>query len=296
MTDSPIGNLSDSAFLIAMFRALEDDQRNPLFCDPLARRLAGEHGKRMVEGLPKEAFLSGWMVAIRTYIIDDLIRQAVADGVDTVVNLGAGLDTRPYRMDLPQSIRWIEVDYPNVIEFKEGRLSEEKPRFQLERMTFDLADMLARRKCFVQIEAQSTSALILTEGVLPYLRTEEVSSLAEELASHVPFKSWIVDYFSPEIYRYRQQLDAKQPVKGELVRFCPDDYFRFFGSLGWLPKEIRYIGEEAKRLKRSMPSPRRAPWWSRLLGFLAAARRERSFRRSAGYVLFNRDPKGPKED
>ena len=81
-----------------------------------------------------------WSVVIRTVIIDDYIRQAIAAGVDTILNLGAGLDTRPYRIDLPNSLRWIEVDFPHVIELKETRLAVEKPSCRLERISLDLTD------------------------------------------------------------------------------------------------------------------------------------------------------------
>jgi O-methyltransferase involved in polyketide biosynthesis len=57
-------------------------------------------------------FLTAWAVVVRTCIIDDYIRTAVEGGVDTILNLGCGLDTRPYRMDLPKSLLWIEADYP----------------------------------------------------------------------------------------------------------------------------------------------------------------------------------------
>ena len=62
-------------------------------------------------------------MVIRTLIIDDLIENAVAAGIDTVVNLGAGLDARPYRMKLPESLHWIEVDYPQVIDWKADKLA-----------------------------------------------------------------------------------------------------------------------------------------------------------------------------
>ena len=63
-----------------------------------------------------------WSVVIRTRVIDSFVQQLIAGGVETVINLGAGLDTRPYRLDLPASLRWIEVDLPQIIDLKEARL------------------------------------------------------------------------------------------------------------------------------------------------------------------------------
>ena len=50
-----------------------------------------------------------WMTVVRTVVIDRYLQEAIARGVDTVVNLGAGLDTRPYRMTLPASLSWVEA-------------------------------------------------------------------------------------------------------------------------------------------------------------------------------------------
>ncbi len=44
-----------------------------------------------------------------------------------VINLGAGLDSRPYRMALPPSLLWVEVDYSHMIGFKNEKLAKEKP-------------------------------------------------------------------------------------------------------------------------------------------------------------------------
>jgi methyltransferase (TIGR00027 family) len=126
-----IQNVSDTAFMVAGFPALETERREPLFRDPLAARLAGDHGKKILAALWR-TFLGAWSVVIRTVIIDDLIKQAIGEGVDTILNLGAGLDARPYRMYLPKTLRWVEVDYAQVIELKEIRLerfgtSQRKP-------------------------------------------------------------------------------------------------------------------------------------------------------------------------
>ena len=105
-----IQNVSDTAFMVAGFRAAETEREEPLFRDTLAAKLAGDHGE-ILATVPETCF-GGWSVVIRTVIIDALIQRAVSEGVDTVLNLGAGLDTRPYRMDLPRGLRFVEVDYP----------------------------------------------------------------------------------------------------------------------------------------------------------------------------------------
>ena len=89
-----IQHVSDTAFIVASFRAAETERPKPI---------AGEHGRKIVATVPKN-FVGAWSVVIRTVIIDEYVRQAVAGGVDTILNLGAGLDTRPYRMDLPKSL------------------------------------------------------------------------------------------------------------------------------------------------------------------------------------------------
>ncbi len=114
-----IENVSDTAFWVAHHRGLEGNRPDALFRDPLALRLAGERGRQIAQSMPHGP-MTGWVMAIRTCIIDDYVSAAVADGADTVLNLGAGLDTRPYRMELPTSLTWIEVDYPAVIDFKEA--------------------------------------------------------------------------------------------------------------------------------------------------------------------------------
>jgi O-methyltransferase involved in polyketide biosynthesis len=80
-----------------------------LFRDPFAERLAGEQGRAIVAATPRMSRSGYWLVA-RTKIIDDTIAEAIADGCDRVLNLAAGLDTRPYRLDLPaDSIGWRRI-------------------------------------------------------------------------------------------------------------------------------------------------------------------------------------------
>jgi methyltransferase (TIGR00027 family) len=107
-----ITHVSDTARWTALHRATESARPDALFSDPLAERLAGEQGRAIVDNVPWTDRSGFWLVA-RTKIIDDAIAAALAHGCDRVLNLAAGLDTRPYRLVLPPDLTWIEATYPS---------------------------------------------------------------------------------------------------------------------------------------------------------------------------------------
>jgi methyltransferase (TIGR00027 family) len=286
MADGLIQDVSDTAFMVATYRAMETERSDALFRDPLAGKLAGTHGVNIVANMRRNAAMGKWFVVIRTCVIDDLIRNAVAEGVDTVLNLGAGLDTRPYRLSLPQSLRWIEIDYPRIIELKESRLASEKPRCRLERIKLDLTDVERRRRVFSEIAGQSEKVLVLTEGVVPYLTTEEAGSLADDLRTQPAFRYWIVDYLAPSIRMQRERAAKAMKMENARFRFQPPDYYAFFEEHGWRPKDIRYIAEEGLKLNRPPELPLFFLLWFKLASLFMSKRRRDAFRKAAAYVLF----------
>ena len=278
-----IENVSDTAFMVAVYGAMETARPDALFRDPFADRLAGEHGRNIVASL-RTAFLSRWTVVVRTCIIDEFILTAVAQGVDTVLNLGAGLDTRPYRMALPGSLRWIEVDYPHLIELKDRRLTGERAGCQLERVKLDLADVTARRALLSTINSCSRTALVLTEGVVSYLTVEDVASLAEDLNAYAAFRFWIVDYLSAAAVRYRKRRWLSRKMKNAPFRFDPGDWFSFFERHGWKAAQVRYLVEEGERLNRPIPLPGLLRLWWKMSRLVRSPEHIQGLRKSAGYV------------
>jgi methyltransferase (TIGR00027 family) len=281
----PIQDVSETALMVAMWRAAENTHPNPLYRDPLALKLAGDRGREIIKSLPKaRTSASRWMMAIRTRIIDDLIRETVAGGADLVLNLGAGLDTRPYRMQLPSNLYWLEVDTAKIIGLKESCLSGDKPVCKLERVSCDLADASARQALLASVSERGRNALVLTEGVIPYLSEEEAGALASDLSKYASFQYWVADYFSPLITKYRQAQSKKMRLENAPFKFDPKDYFDFFLSQGWHAKDVRYIVDAAQKFGRP------APTWVRVMSalrglFLSAEDRHR-WRNSMAYVLF----------
>jgi methyltransferase (TIGR00027 family) len=284
MTDFLIRDVSDTAYWIAHHRAVESERGDALFRDAFAARLAGEHGAKIATAMPA-ARMTGWMVVTRTRIIDDFILSAVRDGVDTILNLGAGLDTRPYRMELPASLQWIEADYARIIEYKEGHLAGEGARCHLERVKIDLADHTARRELLAGIDARGGKILVLTEGVVPYLSNDDAAMLAEDLRTMGSVRYWIVDYFSKRAMKFRQRHQMGKRMQNAPFLFEPDDWFGFFKQHGWQSKTTRYLFDEGERLDRLPPLPLMArAIYIGLAPFMSKERRL-DMRRFAGYVL-----------
>lgn len=245
-----IRNISDTARWAAAYRALETERPNALFRDPLARRLAGERGQQIFASLPPKD-RNEWAWVIRTALFDRFVAEQVAAGVDMVVNLAAGLDARPYRMSLPAALQWIEVDLPDLLAYKQEILGNEKPVCALERVPLDLKDVEARRGLLAQLARRSRKTLVLTEGLVIYLTSEEVGSLARDLAAPEPFRYWALDIASPGLLRMLQRkigtaLDrASSPLK-----FAPEEGPEFFTRFGWRPVAVRSTLKEAARAGR----------------------------------------------
>src|SRR5258708_4864883 len=175
-----VRGVADTALWVAYFRARETQRSDALFRDPFAERLAGERGFHIANTLP-DGNNHEWAWVARTYLFDQFILRVIQEGVDLVINLAAGLDARPYRMDLPPSLQWVEVDFPEIISYKKDILASEKPACRLEQIPLDLSDVPARRALFADLNRRATKIAVASEGLLIYFTTEDVGALAKDL-------------------------------------------------------------------------------------------------------------------
>lgn len=244
-----IRNVSDTARWVAVYRARESERPDAHFRDPFARRLAGDRGEQIAKSLP----LGGnndWSMITRTYLGDDMINEQVRQGVDMVINLAAGLDARPYRMQVPASLKWVEVDLPEILSYKEEILRDEKPVCSLERIRLDLSNAAQRRDLFAELSRRSNNALIITEGLLIYLNADDVVGLAKDLATPPSFQSWLLDIVSPGLLRMFAKRIAKQLHQAAPFKFAPPEGPNFFLPYGWRPVDVRSLLKNAAKLKR----------------------------------------------
>ena len=230
MSDSPVANVSDTARWIAAYRASESARPDALFQDPYAALLAGERGPAIAALMPRQT-RSGWPMVARTKLIDDIVQSAIAEGADCIINLAAGLDTRPYRLDLPASLRWVEVDLPALIEEKEQLLADAEPRCQLSRIKADLADPIARAAALREAIGSSSRVLVITEGLLVYLDEPQVRSLSADLCAEPAIRWWVIELASPALLADLRKTMGKYLTNAPM-KFAPSNGVAYFEALG----------------------------------------------------------------
>lgn len=255
-----IRNISDTALWVAIYRARETERPDALFRDPFARKLAGERGEQIAQEMQTGQRYE-WPYVSRTVRFDQIVNEQVKQGTDMVINLAAGLDTRPYRMDLPASLKWVEVDLPDMIDYKEKILGEEKPRCVLERVRLDLADVSTRRELFARLGSASRKALVITEGLLVYLTRDEVTALGRDLAAQPSFQNWAIDLCSPGLLKMLQNNLSALEKAGSPLKFGPEEGPDFFLTSGWKSVEVYSMLKTAAKIKR-------LPFGLRLLALL----------------------------
>ncbi|MEM7436088.1 MAG: class I SAM-dependent methyltransferase [Myxococcota bacterium] len=250
---------SQTAVLIAGYRARASDGDDRLCHDPWAARLAGDQGEALCRRWDAHWPAMGLWVALRTRYIDDCVLAALDGGVDQVVLLGAGLDTRAARLRR-NGVRFFEVDHPASQADKVARLGrlEGYPEetatlvpcdFEQDDFVAQLADAgldRARRTCFVW------------EGVVYYLPEDAARSTLTRLSSEFDPESCVIfDYLNENLVGSNDRLrDEDRAMKGiveelgEPMRFGINDAtplmsdcgYRFLQTVSYDELALRYTG------------------------------------------------------
>ncbi len=245
-----IRNISDTARWVAVYRADENDRSDSVFKDPYARRLAGERGELIVHSM-ESGRQNSWSFVARTFLFDEFIKQHLEADYDMVINLASGLDTRAYRLVLPEKLLWIDVDLPEIISYMESMMIDVKPSCHHEYISIDLSDREARLVLFGELNDRAKKILVVSEGLMGYLSEEQAGSLAYDLSHFKNFKHWLLDIMSPGILPLIQKEMGKLlDDAGTPLKFAPasgEDFFRLFG---WKPLESRSKLKTALQLNR----------------------------------------------
>ena len=255
----PIRHVSDTAHWVAMYRALESERGDALFNDPYARAMAGQHGASIAREVPHGDSMA-WAMVVRTAVMDELILACVERGAAAVLNLGAGLDTRAFRLALPSALRWLDVDLPEMVAHRRACLKKATPTCAHTHVVADLNDPAAIAKALAAARKAHGPLLVVSEGLLIYLEPAQVSCLAQQLYAEANARWWLTDLISPMLLgMVGTHWPSNEAADSAPFRFAPRDSCKFFGPLGWHEEDFRSTLDESVRLDRAPPMAR---WWS----------------------------------
>ncbi|WP_344833600.1 SAM-dependent methyltransferase [Actinocorallia longicatena] len=166
---------------MAGFRAEEHRREDRYLEDPFAQVLVPA-GERPAVG--DEA--PNAMVIIRGRLVDETVLSAVEEGVRQIVSLGAGSDTRAYRLRLPGDLHYIEVDLPGQLAEKAGLLEDFRASCRVSRLEVDL-----RGEWGLEGFDPAVPSLWTVEGVFYYLREEQIGDVLRKITERSVPGSWL---------------------------------------------------------------------------------------------------------
>lgn len=223
--------LDSQARWLAACMARESARADRVLNDPYASHLAGVRGARVFEERPDNGHAFAAVLAVA--VADDLVHRAVVDHhLHSVLHLGAGLDTRPYRLGLPNDLRWVELDLDAVFLYKIFRLAHVAPTCRVERVSVDVTDVAQRTGALRRAARGVARGLLLTEHALDRFAPD----VLKDVSAHLPggLKWWILrtppgaaaaqDEAIAAICGTRWKVADRRPLGDEALRLAPGRY------------------------------------------------------------------------
>ena len=202
---------STTAYEVAILRAMENllPQDKRLFEDPYSEKLLSPYYKFWMIIMRPPRILNFMMnisekhspgviggLLCRTCYIDDVLNNAIKEGVGTVVNLGAGMDARAFRIPGIENIQYFELDLPEVMKAKRsyidkkiGELPSNVSLVPIDFNSQDLGEELEKSGY-----DPSSKTLFIWEGVSQYISKEAVDGTLKYVAQASPGSRIVFTY------------------------------------------------------------------------------------------------------
>ncbi|HUH68124.1 MAG TPA: class I SAM-dependent methyltransferase [Mycobacterium sp.] len=185
------GSVEWTNLVTLYLRAYESRSRRPILGDHTAAE-AVDRINYAFKRIHRTSLPTGnqYLVALRAKQLDDWCPDFLAHHPDAVVlHLGCGLDGRAFRLALPPSVLWFDVDQPSVIELR-GRLYDDTDHYRM------IGSSVTDPQWLDHIPTGHPT-LVVAEGLLMHLRESEVRHLLERLTDRFDCGELLFDTLSP---------------------------------------------------------------------------------------------------
>ncbi|CAH0024851.1 unnamed protein product [Clonostachys rhizophaga] len=177
--NTPPSFVNEAQRTLLYFRALDADSPDSILGDVYAKQLVNKIRLDIVDTMGQDVrYVSFW--CLRAKRIDTWCRDFLAENPEcTVVNLSCGLDTRIQRLEPPRSVRWIDVDHTDVIDFRKRVFPT--PNGDYSAVAVDIAD---NDTSWIYALPNRRPTLVIAESNMFYLRPEVAKGIFYTIAEH----------------------------------------------------------------------------------------------------------------
>lgn len=195
-------------------------------------------------------------LALRTYVIDEALHESLAQGIDQIVLLGAGLDARAYRINAAADAVVFEVDHPSTQAYKRKRAQKLSPTAREVRYAACDFETVSLEQALSSVSFDATRPSVwIWEGVTLYLHREAVLSTLDTIARvSAPESVLITSYATPKLASMGPTIGRigtgllsviSEPL---LCTFEPDAIARALSERGFVVETDRLPMEVGARL------------------------------------------------
>jgi methyltransferase (TIGR00027 family) len=250
-----------TALWLAGVRVLESKKWRPLVKDPFAEHLLGKEGLKTALKLERAHPVPREVVR-RIRLIDDLVLRLVKEKeIEVVIMAGTGLDARPYRLQLPKDLTWIEVDYPVVTQWKNLKLQDKTPNCTVERVGMNLVRPWSLDTAIGE-QYSGKRTLILAENLFQYFSSYDTQQFFINTRSFGTGTVMISDIpnssFSSSSLGQKMSAELEKREVGG--RTAIDDIPAFMKHVGYKILETYHV-PCLNNNPASWKKDHRCPWW-----------------------------------
>lgn len=251
------GDVAHTARWAAALRAIDEEHPSALIKDPHARIFAGETAMNkvrpdMTELIAKSTPNSHSHIAIRARAFDDILEEEIQNESDEqskvqVLNFGAGMCTRAWRINSNNPISWYEIDQPCSIKLRQKIVERHDLQPIADEYNMIQADFTQPLSTVSQQLKKrgfdpSASTVVIMEGLLMYLTYSEIHELAMELKELIDGPACLIlsalnDGFLRELQNPGPEREKEFPgtthVKGLFTSSWEGGTKNAFEEAGW---------------------------------------------------------------
>lgn len=191
-------NVSGTAFVIAAFRAEENDANSPLYTDKVVQLFLNDEVQKTAKSIAQNFPAAKEMIKLRTKYFDDILCNQIALSYQQVVILGSGLDTRPVRQNV-EGVTYFEIDTKATLQLKENIFKSNNVAANVHYIPGDyvkdgLISLLKQTSLNFELPTY-----ILWEGNTTLIKKEDVISVLQQIRDHFPKLRLSFDYMSDKV-------------------------------------------------------------------------------------------------